>query len=166
MRKIIVLGMDNTGKTTLVEQLADEYSCNHIKSLGPGYTKEEMREEMLRKLNIEDLVILERFSIFEELVYGPILRGVSKFDKEDIEEIRKYDPIIIYCRPRNEVIFNFGDREQMKGVIEEKEKLVEAWDQLIADLKINYDFTIIPYDWTSKRAHLKLKNEIEKELSK
>ena len=161
-RKIIVLGMDNTGKTTLVEQLSNEFNCDHIKSLGPGYTKEEMKEEMLRKLNIEDLVVLERFSIFEELVYGPILRGVSKFDKSDIEEIREYNPIIIYCRPSDETIFNFGDREQMEGVIEEREKLVRAWDKLILELKLNYQFDILTYNWTNKRALMRLKNEIKK----
>ena len=161
-RKIIVLGMDNTGKTTLVEQLSNEFNCDHIKSLGPGYTKEEMKEEMLRKLNIEDLVVLERFSIFEELVYGPILRGVSKFDKNDIEEIREYNPIIIYCRPSDETIFNFGDREQMEGVIEEREKLVRAWDKLILELKLNYQFDILTYNWTNKRALMRLKNEIKK----
>ena len=163
-RKIIVLGMDNTGKTTLVEQLSNEFKCDHIKSLGPGYTKEEMKEEMIRKLNIEELVVLERFSIFEELVYGPILRGISKFDKEDIEEIRSYDPIIIYCRPDNETIFNFGDREQMEGVIEQRVKLVNAWDKLIAELKINYNFDIIPYNWTEKRSLMRLKHEITERL--
>lgn len=163
-RKIIVLGMDNTGKTTLVEELSEFLNCEHIKSLGPGYTKEEMKEEMIRKLNMEELVVLERFSIFEELVYGPILRGKSQFDKEDIQEIRDYNPIIIYCRPKNEVVFNFGDREQMKGVIEEKEKLIAAWDKLIAELKINYTFDVLPYNWTEKRSILRLKNDLKERL--
>ena len=35
----------------------------------------------------------------------------------------------------------------MAGVIEEKEKLVEAWDNLIIDLA-RIGFVIIPYDWT------------------
>ena len=41
--KVIVVGMDNTGKTTLVNQLSEYYGCESIKSLGPGYSREEMR---------------------------------------------------------------------------------------------------------------------------
>lgn len=145
--KIIVVGMDNTGKTTLVNQLKEFYKCESIKSPGPNYTRQEMIDEIKKDLDLPNKVILERFSILEELVYGNVLRNHSKFRLDDMDWIRDYDFIIIYCRPGDEVIYNFGDREQMNGVIEEKEKLVEAWDNLIIDLA-RIGFVIIPYDWT------------------
>lgn len=145
--KIIVVGMDNTGKTTLVNQLKEFYKCESIKSPGPNYTRQEMIDEIKKDLDLPNKVILERFSILEELVYGNVLRNHSKFRLDDMDWVRDYDFIIVYCRPEDEVIYNFGDREQMTGVIEEKEKLVEAWDNLIIDLA-RIGFVIIPYDWT------------------
>ena len=145
--KIIVVGMDNTCKTTLVNQLKEFYKCESIKSPGPNYTRQEMIDEIKKDLDLPNKVILERFSILEELVYGNVLRNHSKFRLDDMDWVRDYDFIIVYCRPEDEVIYNFGDREQMDGVIEEKEKLVEAWDNLMIDLA-RIGFVIIPYDWT------------------
>lgn len=145
--KIIVVGMDNTGKTTLVNQLKEFYKCESIKSPGPNYTRQEMIDEIKKDLDLPNKVILERFSILEELVYGNVLRNHSKFRLDDMDWVRDYDFVIIYCRPEDKVIYNFGGREQMDGVIEEKEKLVEAWDNLMIDLA-RIGFVIIPYDWT------------------
>jgi len=145
--KIIVVGMDNTGKTTLVNQLADYYGCESIKSLGPGYSRQEMIDEIKRKLDLPGKKILERFSIIEECVYGNVLRNDPKFTIDDMDWIRDYDFVIVYCRPEDEVIYNFGDREQMVGVIEEKDKLVRAFDDLMINLS-QRGFVVIPYDWT------------------
>ena len=40
--KLIVVGMDNSGKTTLCETLAYKLKALHIKPMGPGHTKEEI----------------------------------------------------------------------------------------------------------------------------
>lgn len=147
--KIIVVGMDNSGKTTLCDELEHKLMAIHVKPLGPGYKREDMLDNIIYHMNKNENVVFERFSIFEELVYGKILRGKSKFAFEDINLIRKYKPVIIYCRPSNDVIFNFGDREQMNGVIEQKEKLLTAWDRLIFDSLEG--FKVIKYDWTKDK---------------
>ena len=145
--KVIVVGMDNTGKTTLVNQLSEYYGCESIKSLGPGYSREEMIDEIKRKLDLPGMKILERFSIIEECVYGNVLRNNPKFTIDDMDWIRDYDFVIIYCRPEDDIIYNFGDREQMVGVIEEKDKLVKAFDELMIEIS-KRGFIVIPYDWT------------------
>lgn len=147
--KIIVVGMDNTGKTTLCKSLANKLGFTHVDPMGPGKSREEMLDNIMYYLNKSNGVIFERFSIFEELVYGKTLRGVSKFNYQDIEMIKRYNLVIIYCRPSNEVICNFGDREQMEGVIEKKEALIKAWDNLIYDTLEG--FKIIKYDWTKDK---------------
>ena len=118
-----------------------------IASLDLNLLAKKMIDEIKKDLDLPNKVILERFSILEELVYGNVLRNHSKFRLDDMDWVRDYDFIIVYCRPEDELIYNFGDREQMAGVIEEKEKLVEAWDNLIIDLA-RMGFVIIPYDWT------------------
>ena len=145
--KIIVVGMDNTGKTTLVNQLSEYFKCESIKSLGPGYSRQEMIEEVKRKLELPGIKILERFSILEECVYGKVLRNNQKFTLDDMDWIRDYDFVIIYCRPDDDVIYNFGDREQMVGVIEERDKLVKEFDDLMIEVA-RRGFVVIPYDWT------------------
>ena len=146
-RKIVIIGMDNSGKTTLVNDMKKLLKVDSIKSSGPGFTREQMYEEVTKNLMREGLVILERFPIVEELVYGKTLRDNPKFSFRDLIQIKDtYHPLFIYCRPRKKDVFNFGEREQMTGVIEKSEKLLEAFDNLYNQM-IQEDFDIIRYDY-------------------
>lgn len=146
-KKIIIIGMDNTGKTTLAETLSKELKLKLIKSTGPKVTKIDMISNMLENLESSEDLIFERYNLFEEIIYGNILRGESKFSLKDYiyKQTILHKPLIIYCRPSKEKIFNFGSREQMEGVIEEKEKLLEAWDELY--LQIQEDIEVYRYDF-------------------
>lgn len=146
-RKIVIIGMDNTGKTTLVNDMKNLLNVEGIKSPGPNFTKEEMYNEVITNLSREELVILERFAIIEEIIYGEILRNAPKFNFEDLMQIEeKYHPIFIYCRPKKKDVFNFGERDQMEGVIERSEKLLEGFDNLYNKM-IQRDFDIFRYDF-------------------
>lgn len=143
--KIIVLGMDNTGKTTLCRDLAQKLGYEHVNSLGPKVSREEMAKFIDDHLADEKPMVFERFCFFEEMVYGETLRGESKFHWDDpyhykIQEAR---PLIIYCRPSRKKIFQFGEREQMPGVIEKSEKLLAAFDDLYFSLMGQGLFAII-----------------------
>ena len=146
--KIIVLGMDNTGKTTLCNQLAEALGYQHVNSLGPKVSPWEMMNFIEHTMKSNQPMILERFCFFEEMVYGQVLRGHSNFDWNSVylNLIREAQPLIIYCRPSRERIFNFGDREQMEGVIEQKEKLLAAFDDLYFKLPSKQLFAIV-YDF-------------------
>ena len=52
-RKIVIIGMDNTGKTTLVNDMKNILNIESIKSPGPDFTKEEMYEEIITDLSKE-----------------------------------------------------------------------------------------------------------------
>lgn len=148
--KIIVLGMDNTGKTTLCNQLSEALGYEHVNSLGPKVSPWEMMNFIDHTMKSENSMVLERFCFFEEMVYGKILRGHSNFgwDSTYLETIRDAFPLIVYCRPSREKIFSFGNREQMEGVIEQKEKLLAAFDDLYFKLCCNGFFVTI-YDFES-----------------
>lgn len=151
---LIFTGMDNSGKTTLVNKVSQSLGLPVVKSMGPDHTKDEKHiwflDQMAREKAFPGSVIFDRFLPFEEMVYGKILRGDHIYSLDDpyMKSLKDLNPTIVYTRPPSEVIFNFGDREQMEGVIETKEKLLAAWDDLMWKLKTRgwdvqvYDYTV------------------------
>lgn len=156
---IIFTGMDNSGKTTLATEISKELGLPLVKSLGPDHTRDEKHlwflDQMTRETAFPGSVIFDRFLPFEEMVYGKVLRGDPIYSLDDpyMRSLKDLDPTIIYTRPSSEVIFNFGDREQMTGVVETKEKLLIAWDDLMWRL-INSGWRVLVYDYTTDQNNL------------
>ena len=144
---IIVTGMDNTGKTTLAAQLGNRMKMEVIKSPGP-IECELQRNWVKNQLELIPEVIFERFPLFEEVIYGTVLRNHSVFELDGplFKQLHDKQPLIVYTRPSNKDIFNFGDREQMKGVIERKKELLAAYDELMYNLVCN-SWNVIPYNF-------------------
>ena len=151
--RIIILGMDNTGKTTLSNLLKNQLNYELINSLGKNINKENMIDFIKNNLK-KDNVIFERFCFFEEIIYGNILRNYSNFDFEDeiYSYIKECKPIIIYCRPEINIIFDWKEREQMEGVKEKSKELLKLYDDVFNN-KIKKDFkTLI---WNYKKDDIK-----------
>lgn len=158
--KILVIGMDNTGKTTLCKELSERLNLKWVKSLGPNKSKEELEEYLIDNLESEESSVFERFSLFDEMVYGKVLRGISKFNFDSVvyQTLKEVKPIIIYCRPEAETIFNWNDREQMDGVIEQSQTLITQWDLLIDRLHDDKPYSKF-IEWDYK--HNTLENILE-----
>lgn len=148
---IIFTGMDNSGKTTLATQMSKLTATPLIKSLGPDHTKEEKDAWLWEQLEADKTqnLLYDRFLPFEEMVYGMVLRGNPLYSLNDpiLQDLRRTRPTIYYTRPPHKYIFNFGDREQMKGVVERSTELLLAWDDLMWKL-VNEGWKVIPYDYT------------------
>lgn len=150
---LIFTGMDNSGKTTLAVKVSQKLGLPLVKSLGPNHTKDEKHlwflDQMTREAAFPDSVIFDRFLPFEEMVYGKVLRGDPIYSLDDpyMKSLKGLNPTIIYTRPSSEVIFHFGDREQMTGVVETREKLLIAWDDLMWKLT-NSGWNVQIYDYT------------------
>lgn len=153
---IIFTGMDNSGKTTLVNRVSQKINLPVVHSLGAKHTPDEKNLWLLDQLTREKVIpgsaIFERFLPLEEMVYGKVLRGETLYNLDDpyMKTLKDLDPTIIYTRPSSEVIFNFGEREQMEGVIEQKVKLLMAWDDLMWSMKAQ-GWNIIVYDYTLEK---------------
>ena len=146
--KVLVLGMDNTGKTTLCNYLKEKQEFKLINSCGPHKTKEQMEKFIYENLSKEGYLVFERFCYFDEMVYGKILRNESKFSFSDsiTDFILNSGVTIIYCRPSIETIKNWQNREQMNGVIDKADELIERWDKVIRKAR-KLGFKVIKYDY-------------------
>lgn len=149
--KLIILGMDNSGKTTLANQLSKELQIPVINSPGPHLSKLEMEANIHDNMSESSDLILERFCFFEEMVYGKILRGESKFTfKNDvIKYIKDANPTLIYCRPSKSIIKNWKEREQMEGVIDNSDKLLSQYDKVIKKAQ-KHGLKVIKYDYSKE----------------
>lgn len=169
---VIVEGMDNTGKTTLIQLINREYARGYASakvSLGPNCSADEQLtwlQMVLSQVDVtpNDLLVFDRFLPICDTIYGNVLRGGSLWDIADLEleRIRNcYNPLIIYCRPHMEKIVGFEDgREQMEGVVENSKALVEAYDETMEILMLK-GFEVIRYDYEVDLDKVIIENKIK-----
>lgn len=161
---LIFTGMDNSGKTTIVNKVARDLGLPIVKSLGPHHSIDEkhiwLLDQMTREKNFPGSVIFDRFLPFEEMVYGKVLRDGPVYSLNDpyMKSLKDLNPTIVYTRPHSSVIFNWDGREQMDGVMEQKEKLLAAWDDLMWGLMAR-GWNVQVYDYQAE-------NEKEEESRK
>ena len=81
-----------------------------------------------------------------------MVRGVSDYDGCHIQAavaLTTMGSCIIRCRPPKEKVLDFGERDQMSGVIDNSEKLLAAYDLLFSTLNVSCPCgSIIEYDFT------------------
>lgn len=156
-RMIIVEGMDNTGKTTLIQRLIRESGRGYLSamvSLGPNKTMMEQlhwanSQIWLSKIGAP-LTVYDRFLPFCDVNYGSIIRGGSIWSMNHFilrELLEESHPLIIYCRPSSRAILGFEDgRDQMAGVKENARELLDLYDKNIEELR-ERGFKVITYNF-------------------
>lgn len=156
---MIFTGMDNSGKTTVAQKTAKKLGLPVVKSLGPNHSVDEkhiwLLDQITREKTIPGSVIFDRFLPFEEMVYGKVLRGDPIYSLDDpyMKSLKDLNPTIIYTRPHSSTIFNWDGREQMARVIEEKEKLLAAWDDLMWGLMARgWDVQVYDYEAENEKS--------------
>lgn len=163
---IIVEGMDGTGKTTLVQQLANRLEVKPRKfvgSLGPGdddYGWDLINRTKLEIAELETAFakgrsvkrLYDRFPLISEAIYGSVLRGRNCFGGLYYplrSRLLALKTVIIYCRPNREVIQNnVRQAPQMDGVLEHFRKLLDSYDKLFVELTespVNSYITVFDY---------------------
>ena len=147
-KKIIVFGVDNSGKTTLAKAISGCFGFSYAHSLGP-VPIDKMLIFMDENLNNDVDIVFDRFPIIEEFTCGEVIRGFNKFSNCPVKEIEGYlnkVDLFIYCNPDINLIVNWGDREQMHGVKENVQMLKTSYDKYY-DYLISSGYNVVCYDW-------------------
>ena len=152
---IIVEGMDNTGKTTLIQQLAEDLKLTIAKTY---YKPWGDRDEMVLYANWLEIcpfpLIVDRHPFISELIYGTTLRGHSHSDRSLAASVQGIH-LVIYCRPPTDTILStLQDREQMEGVDKHAKALLDLYDEVVQDS--------VHYDYTAPEAYSNLLKEIKR----
>jgi len=162
---IIIEGMDNSGKSTLAQYLAQEFDLPLMRS---PKNRTNIIVNTLELLVLNPHAIMDRFTIISEKIYGPILRGRTAFDNGFttwdmyFERLLKCHPMVFYCRPPATKVLDFGLRQQMTGVAEHSYELLIAYDTFMESLQYGSRLQIVKYDFTRYNANNWARFEIEK----
>ncbi len=133
---IVVYGCDNSGKTTLCQQLVNYLIDNgiddveYVKSLGPVGVNKQV-DFLHEKINdySKEFMIFDRLPIIEEEVCGNVLRGSNNFDhfQDYVSKVLGRITLFIHCDPVKEAIEKWGTREQMAGIKENAKALANGY---------------------------------------
>lgn len=139
---IIAEGMDNTGKTFLCNELKRMRPWAHLEKLrteGSVPTRPEIAafcDDLILRAEQRIDTVFDRHSIVSELVYGSVLRPEPLLSWAEVANILGMvadycNIVLIYCRPPDERVLDFGEREQMPGVRENARRLLATYDDVI-----------------------------------
>lgn len=150
-KRIIIEGMDSTGKSTLIERLQYEFHTLKpmVNTLGPEQDFDRWWPEVLDRTT-RLTPIHDRF-FYSELVYGFNLRGYVKataaIQNQVVTRLRD-EALLIYARPSNEAIMRtINNKPQMEGVTDKSQRLLTAYDELMWREQIYYGRRFAFYDW-------------------
>ena len=146
---IVIFGCDNSGKTTLSKVLDSIFGGGYVHSPGPLESVEAMKDFISYNIDKNDVNIFDRFPIIEESTCGIVLRNRNLFDSLDSDYVlnvfNKID-LFIYCRPDKDSINKWGERDQMEGIKENINQLIEAYDSLYRWLCSKH-YKVLVYDY-------------------
>lgn len=174
--KFIFEGPDGSGKSTLINDLKEEFpEFQIIKSIGPLKVKEEAENvclEIFKILDSRGPIFFDRCYILSELIYGPILRNISLVGLMELEKltekIKETKTHIIYCRADFSILEKLKlktkkhkSQEQIDLVKKNLRSLVSVYDNLIFSLNTVYKIPVLYYNRNTMESGI-VKNFIRK----
>lgn len=150
---IIIEGPDNAGKSTLAEKLSKALEIPVVHSVRPEkhWSEEDVLYHSTWQLRPQE-AILDRVYAISEYVYGRVIRGKTALGSKHSEALfdlynRPY--LIIYCRPDDHTILANGSRDQMEGVIQHHQAIINEYDILMEEVKRFTVGEVFHFNWKS-----------------
>lgn len=173
---MVIEGLDNTGKTTLLSKLqADFPELQVVHSIGNKHDPVVIAQAAYDSLDgdaLSRLWLYDRVRFIGEYVYRPILRDRPiAFDTHAwlamLSDYIARPQLLIYCRrPLLEVLHTWKERDQLESVGENLQLVQTAYDTVIQF--IGYLFhcqhngsVLVEYDWYGD-PYDKVRNAVER----
>ena len=142
--RIIIEGPDNSGKTTLINELHNSLGIPIIPGEGPAKSQEEINDRVMRYTTIEH-GLFDRHPVVSQTLYNHFRKGPS-INPTLMIDFYNTDQIYIYCRGRaslqEQVLKDYDNRPDESG--KAHHETVAENHQAICQL---YD------DWALNNAH-------------
>lgn len=155
---IVVYGCDNSGKTSLANHIADRFKFEYVRSKGgPKMDLIEVLQYINQNLCAPENKVFDRFTPIEEFANGIALRNENRIATcfIDTSEFFRNVDLFIYARPDMDTVKNFGEREQMDGIISNIDQLRSLYDYYTND-KIFNCRPLYLFDWTKDPSYEKI----------
>lgn len=156
MKRIILEGMDSSGKTTLIKTITDNFHflVPVVNELGPEQDFNAWLSLQIwdSGLDAPHVPIHDRF-FYSEIVYGQVLRHSVNIDRHirvTVAEHLRQNAFLIYCRPSTHMMWKtLNNNVQMKGVQDNFAALLGDYDLTMTEEQQLYgDDRFVRYDWT------------------
>lgn len=180
---VIIEGPDGSGKTTLIEKLRSDLDGFFwlMRPKGPPGNLENIHlllntiDSSLARTGCPRYMplIMDRHPLISENIYGPVIRGFNPLEEAGWDKPamamgrlgcyrNPREILIVYCRPRATSIRSGAQVEdQMDGVLEKIDDLIEAYDKFMAEAEKSQTIRILPYDYHREEDYQFLLQEIQ-----
>jgi hypothetical protein len=140
---IVIEGVDNSGKSTLISALRVILPWRVQVSEGPPKYPGEQNERVKRYMTFPNRMIYDRHPCVSQPIYSQVRSHADPIDPALIKQFYTADPLFIYC--------DGGDRG-MKGHVFNPE--VDT-DEHISEIKENYYHLLMAYrHWAGQHAFI------------
>ena len=157
-RIIIVEGPDGSGKTTLVDYLADPLDAhtNHC-GVPVGHPMIEYVDVAMMGLRTGKTLIVDRFHLGEQ-VYGPIMRGGDMLGLKGrlvLEGMLSlvFQPLVVLCLPPYHVCLENWQANHADEYVKQQTKFYDVWN---AFSQVSTTLPIYQYDYTETTSEVAL----------
>lgn len=166
--RIIVEGMDGSGKSTLIQQLEKDFPALEVVHRPVGRTFDDWWPAEMDRSHLRPIPLHDRF-FYSELVYGPVLRGKISANMELVNNVAWFlrsTALLIYTRPHSSTISDrIMVKFQMDGVLDHFTELLEAYDTTMMGERTWYGDRFCHYDWNTYEAYSLLLKQVRGYLS-
>jgi len=135
---IIIEGPDGSGKSTLVQRIAQHVPLAVQPGAGPEQHPGEIVERAWRYLRMDNR-LFDRHPIISQPIYGSFRDDATVIPQELIDHLYRSKPLIIYCHGLAP-----GDHQVKDYDTEEHLAMIDANDQAIRDAYRKWAFVHVP----------------------
>lgn len=145
---ILVEGLDNTGKTTLVQDLCNRYPVLTSRpSIGNKHDLDQIKAAAFEEAygSMPYLLVADRSRIISEWIYNPVLNAREPAYDFDmwlfmLKGFVQKPLYVIHCwRDLDNIRSSFDERDQLGGVAEHLPELAQKYEHVMGMIDLFFD---------------------------